>query len=166
VIRHFFINSVLWFFFRLCLVLIAIAAIFSCQSAPRPVPPRSASSPAVAADQQQREILKQLADKAVIALAARDLAGLEKLLAPSQTGLTAQDAFNRFLGSHAETMILQRWDAGKIAVTIAPDGNKAEARIPIIYRAAPNRPLASATLNFQFQKNPHDDSWKLVIPEY
>jgi hypothetical protein len=138
--------------------------VFSCNPAPRPAveAPQKTETPQKT---EQREILARLADEAMIAMASRDNDRLEKLLAPSNNALSGRYAYRRLLGTHADTMILEKWDARSIVADFDPDGMNAVVRVPVIYRASPNRKSSSATLFFHFRKNPKSGPWKLVVPD-
>lgn len=149
--------------FFLCLLLLGLAFL-SCAHSPKPLSPSTDNSQSFPVDSDSYR-LQQLTDQLLLALANHDYPQLQRLIGPDHPQLSGSDAAQKLLGPLAQTVILDHWDAQQTQVSFDASLLHATARIPVFYRAKPNRNPVKTSITFHFYRLSSTDSWKLQLPE-
>jgi len=149
-------------FFR-CLLLLGLA-FSSCAHSPKPLPPSTDNVQPFPVDSDSYR-LQQLTDQLLLALANHDYPQLQQLIGPDDPQLSGLGTAQKLLGPLAQTVILDYWDAQKIQVSFDSDLLHAATKVPVFYRAKPNRNPAKTILTFHFYRLTSADPWKLQLPE-
>jgi len=150
-------------FFFLGLLLLGLA-FSSCAHSPKSLPPPTDNSQSFPVDSDSYR-LQQLTDQLLLALANHDYPQLQRLIGHDDPQLSGLDAAQKLLGPLAQTVILDYWDAQKIQVSFDSDLLHAAAKIPVFYRAKPNRNPVKTILTFHFYRHSSADPWNLRLPE-
>jgi len=153
--------------FFLCWALLAF--LTSCASSTRPalehqLPSTPPDNPRnVVATAAEYNTVAALTDEILLALASRGHRSLEHFAPPADPPISGSDIADRLLGRHAGTLVLQRWNAEQIEVTFDTALCRASARVPVVYRPAPNRKPITATFLLRFHRLGPTDRWLLSL---
>jgi hypothetical protein len=142
--------------FLLCLSLV------SCSSPPKPIQ-SLLTAPLDSEEYADLKHIRQITDQILVILAGRQFQSLEQFIDPDDTHTTGPMAAAKLLGPDYRTVILVRWNAQNIQVSIETDLRQASSQAPVYYRTRPNRKPALTTVTFHFSRNSTSADWKLIL---
>ena len=120
-----------------------------------------------------RLIIRQLSDRALLALATRDYARFAALIESAESADVSSAkkryeqglfAARKLLGPQAANIVLDRWDAQSIDVSFDDDFLWADSRIDVSVRLSPAHKPKIVHFNFRFHRRDNSSPWRLYIP--
>ena len=111
----------------------------------------------------EHKLLRRITDDILVALATRNYADLEPFVPIVVPALTGQQAAQMLLGDQVGSIVLERWDADTIHVSLAPDHLSATTKVNVAYRRAPNRPPRRREFTFHFSRSSRQERWRLKL---
>jgi len=107
--------------------------------------------------------LRRITDDILVALATRNYAGIVPFVPIEGPALTGQQAAQRLLGNQIDSIVLDRWNADTIHISLAPDQLSATTRVNVTYRRSPNRPPRQRDFTFRFSRPSLQEHWRLQL---
>jgi hypothetical protein len=136
-----------------------ILSLGSCNNDPSP-PPSSSNTILQTPEHKQ---LQHITDDILVALATHNYLGLEAYAPPANPPLTGSQIARLLLGDQLDSIMLDRWNAGKIQVSLTPDRLAATTKVNVTYRRLPNRPPRTREFTFRFERSSPQKPWRLQL---
>jgi len=133
--------------------MIALFLFSGCANSPQPTATtRQATEPTQDSEDPQQEILADLTDKILLALATRNYRDLKHYIVPVSPAITGRSAASLLLGEKYHSLLLDRWNPSKFEVLRSDDTQWANVSAEVSYRSSPNRNSRLIILNFLFYR--------------
>ena len=111
----------------------------------------------------EHKLLQRITDDILVALATRNYAGIDPFVPIVAPALTGQQAAQMLLGDQIGSIMLDRWNADTILISLTPDQLSPTTNVNITYRRSPNRPPRRRDLTFRFSRPSRQERWWLQL---
>ena len=111
----------------------------------------------------EHKLLRRITDDILVALATRNYADLDPFVPIVAPALTGQQAAQMLLGDQIGSIVLDRWNADTILISLTPDQLSATSKINVTYRRSPNRPPRRREFTFRFSRPSRQERWRLKL---
>jgi hypothetical protein len=132
----------------------------SCENSASPPPPKYSE---IRELPPEHKLLSRITDDILVALATRNYTDLDPFVPIVVPPLTGQQAAQMLLGDQIDSIMLDRWNAETIRVSLTPDQLSATTKVNVTYRRSPNRPPRRREFTFRFARPSRRDRWRLKL---
>jgi len=140
------------------LLILFIFLYISCENSSSP-PPNSEIRELT----PEHKRLRRITDDILVALATRNYDGIDPFVPIMAPALTGQQAARMLLGDQIGSIVLDRWNADTIHISLAPDQLSATTKVNVTYRRSPNRPPRRREFTFRFSRPSRQERWRLQL---